>query len=209
MRESGDSWAMKLARNGRLIIPFGVGLLVGAFGSVGMGVASNTGVGLSIYLSSATAAVVTSIGLLSAWALAARTDAIKCRRSANLARLRIRALRKEWELIHDLLGKVGQNLWSTEQVKRAMNIMKIMTKTAENRPDFEGILDNETDIKHANLTLDIFEFTLRKFSPPQTPAFYPQSFVEKTFRGDFDTVMVGMQIDSLRAAEAHFETKGS
>lgn len=208
MNEQPESWQVWFINHAHFIVPLGLGVGLGAFLAVATGAVVGAEVTIALYLSAVTPFLAAGLGLFSAWALAKRTDAIKCRRHANLARLRIRALRKEWEMLHDVLGAVGENLWTEPQIQRAFNIMKVITKTAESRPEFNDILDTEEDIKHAQIALDIFAFTARRFVIPDDLR-STRTFVEKKFRGDFDAIMVGIEIDGLRRAEAHFATKGS
>lgn len=208
MLEQQESWQVWFINHAHCIVPFGLGAGLGSFLAVATGAVVGADVGIAVYLSAITTFLAAGVGLFSAWALAKRTDAIKCRRHANLARLRIRALRKEWEMLYDVLGAVGENLWTEPQIQRAFNIMKVMTKTAESRPDFNDILDTEEDIKHAQIALDIFAFAARRFAIPDDLRSM-RSFVEKQFRGDFDAIMVRTEIDGLRGAETHFETKSS
>lgn len=208
MTEQRESWQVWFINHAHCIVPFGLGGGLGSFLAVATGAVIGADVGIAVYLSAVTTFLAAGLGLFSAWALAKRTDSIKCRRHANLARLRIRALRKEWQMLHDLLKAVREHNWTEPQIQRAFNIMKVATKTAEARPDFNDILDTEEDIKQAQIALDIFAFTARRFATPDDLR-STRSFVEKQFRGDFDAVMVGMQVDGLRAAETHFESKGS
>lgn len=205
MDETKHRWYGFVARHVHFIVPFGIGTVTGSFGAVFVGATSDKGVPLSVYLGLLTAVFAAGIAVFSSWALATRTDTLQRRRQANLAVLHIRALRMEWQLIHQLLDTITGDAWTDDQIRRGYNVLVVLSKTAEQVPDFEGLLEDEEDIKHAHMVRDIFAFTRRRYAPPEDLGIRKRSWVEKRFRDRYGAVWVGMQVEGLQAAEWHFQ----
>jgi hypothetical protein len=235
MDETNSRWFKFIARNAAFIIPFFIGAMTGSFCMVAFSAMTISETGKTAYLTVIASITGATVGWLSTWALAARTDAIKTRRKANLARLALReasataqalanatgcyATRpapwgKEWVPL-DIEPKwtieTKWSLFDDERVSRIILLMEEIGAATAARPDFDELIDSDADIRHAHSIAIVFRAAARRFAVPARitggTKEAKRKYVEARFSHASPVKALQLIVNALAIADAHFSRR--
>lgn len=216
MDETKTWWFRWMANNAHHLVPIFLWGGMGAFTAVFFKAVSPTGYALPVYLSVLPGLIGWALGYASSGFRDKLSDIRSMRRKANNARLRIIELRSTWVmpimLVNSLnqFGKApiadgGANL---SQHDREILVVAAETasRAAEKEPDFDDIIDSETDFEHATKVREVCILTKVTFLGAATHS-PDRALQEKIVRIVIEVVQdgtAGKMLDKLTAAEEHF-----
>lgn len=194
------------ARVSPLLIPFVLGIILGGtlwtYGNA-MG---------QEYFPILTAFSGAAVGVLSAWGLAGRADALRKRRKSNLVRLVIRQL----VIAMDKLIAELEHDAETFDIDYAFGIAFLMKRAAQissKMPNFDDVIETDQDMRMALDASHAFEWVSSSINPPMalesTPPDRILVYVKTRFFASPDAISVVKRMHrQLIEAESHFSDRG-